>query len=72
MEMTKGLTAQERAALVTLKLLNGDGKLSSKEVRSITGLSKSGAARLMDKISRVVPIYYEESGRVWILLCEFD
>jgi hypothetical protein len=56
-------TAQEKAALVSWHLAHGEG-MSTAEVATITGLTWGGAWHLMNRLSRVLPIYRDESG-VW-------
>lgn len=53
------MTSTERVALVTWYLAFGLA-LSSREVAQITGLSRRNAARLLENISRVLPIYQDE------------
>ena len=56
-------SAQEKAALIAWHLAHGEG-MTTAEVASITGLSWTGAWFLMNRLSRVLPIYRNESG-VW-------
>ena len=59
-------TPEERAALVTWYLSHGDAFRTS-EVCRMTGLTRQGAYRLLCKLSRVIPVYQDESG-VWQVL----
>jgi hypothetical protein len=62
-DYTEDYTAQERAALVAWHLAHGE-VMTTAEVASVTGLSWAGAWHLMNRLSRVLPIYRDESG-VW-------
>jgi hypothetical protein len=55
-------TAQGRAMIVTYWLLKGDG-LTIQNVMSLTGLSRSGAYRLMTIVCYHLPVYNENG--VW-------
>jgi len=54
-------SAQEKAALIAWHLAHGEG-MTTNEVAEITGLTWGGAWRLMDRLSRVLPIYRDEDG----------
>jgi hypothetical protein len=56
-------TPSERVALVVWWLAHGEG-LTTRQVSEITCLSWHGAASLLDRISRVLPIYRDDDG-VW-------
>ena len=56
------LTSQERAAVVAWELARGR-KLSTKEIRKLTGLSVSGVSRLMTRLARVLPVWRDDG--VW-------
>jgi len=56
------LSSQERAAIVIGYLCHG-AHLSTKDVCELTGLSSSGAWRLMNKLARVWPICRDLEGR---------
>lgn len=58
----KELSAQERAVVVASYLCHG-AHLSTKDVCALTGLTSSGARRLLYKIARVWPIRRDEEGR---------
>ena len=58
-------TPSERVALVVWYMAHGMA-LSTKEVSKITKLSESASWRLMCNISRVIPIYLDESARIGI------
>jgi hypothetical protein len=57
-------TAQGRAMIVTFWLLHGDG-LTIDNVMTLTGLSRSGAYRLMTIVCYHLPVYNENG--VWQL-----
>ena len=56
------LTSQEKAAKIAWFLAKGE-ELSNERVRVLTGLSRSGASRLMTKLAHVLPIVKVEG--VW-------
>jgi hypothetical protein len=56
-------SAQEKAALVAWHLAHGEG-MSTAEIARLTGLTWGGAWHLMNRLSRVLPIYRDDSG-VW-------
>ena len=60
-------TPSERVALVVWWLVHGEG-LTTKQVASLAQISTRGAFDLMDRISRVLPIYQDEDY-VW-QVCE--
>jgi hypothetical protein len=62
-------TPSERVALVAWYMAFGVA-LSTKEIAKLTGLSKNSTLRLMWRISRVLPIYQDET-RIW-RRCESD
>jgi hypothetical protein len=51
-------TPQERAALITFRLLAGD-ELTTMQIAERVGVSWHGASAMMERISRVVPVYRE-------------
>lgn len=55
-------TPQERAALITFQIVNGQ-ELTTMQVATRCGVTWGGAYRMMERISRVVPVYQE--GGVW-------
>lgn len=55
-------TAQERAALITFQILEGQ-KMTTSEIAAHVGVTWLGAYRMMEKISRVVPVVQEDA--VW-------
>jgi hypothetical protein len=57
--MDNETTPQQRAALVTWWLVNGEG-LRTQDVARITGLTCRGAYRLMESLSVVIPIYLDD------------
>ncbi len=59
-------TAQERAALVTARLCTQQF-IAMDDVRALTGLSASGAWYLMNKLSRVMTIWYDRPTQTWRL-----
>lgn len=58
----EGMTAQERAAVVSWDLAGG-ARFTTAQVARRLGLSMRGARCLLARISRVVPIYCDECGR---------
>lgn len=66
MSDTTELVAQERAALVTARLVM-QGHVSLDEVKTLTGLTYGGAWYLMNKVARVVACYYDAPTRAWKL-----
>lgn len=61
-EATVGeLTAQERAALVTYDIMRG-ARMTTSEIAHRMGTTKMGAWHMMQRVSRVVPIYLEEGN----------
>lgn len=52
----------ERAALITWKMLLG-AHPTTPEVAQIAGISRVGAWELMDRLSRVLPLFQERNGR---------
>lgn len=59
-------TSSERVALVVWYMAHGMA-LAPSEVVKITGLSSSGAWRMMCAVSRVIPIYQDDAG-IWRVL----
>lgn len=57
----------ERVAAVTMHLYR-NGQVSTAEAAQMIGVTRTGAARLLDKLSLVLPVY--EDGGVWRLLQE--
>jgi hypothetical protein len=56
------LTPQERAALVAWHLAHGEA-MTTRQVAELTGLAIGGSYRLMNALSRVLPIYRADG--VW-------
>ena len=56
-------TITERAALVVWHLAHGEC-MQTRDVVAITGLTRQGAWDLMQRLSRVIPIYQDERD-VW-------
>jgi predicted mannosyl-3-phosphoglycerate phosphatase (HAD superfamily) len=56
------MTAQERAAKVVYEIATGS-QMTTEEVAEITGLTKSGAWWLMQRVIRVTPIGRDDNGR---------
>lgn len=52
----KELTSQEKAFVVAFQLADGR-KLTNEQIAEMTGLTPRSVYRLMDKGSRVAPIY---------------
>ena len=61
-------TITERAALVTWHLCHGEA-MQTRQIAEITGLGMAGAWVLMQRLSRVIPIYQDDRG-FW-LVCAF-
>lgn len=59
--MNNEYTAQERAALIALRLADG-AEMTTREIAEETGLSPNAAWYMMQKISRVIPIYQNGTG----------
>lgn len=55
-EFTEDLVAQQRAAIVIYHLGVLGKKYTTSEIATLTGITHGGAARLMDKLSCVLPI----------------
>ena len=55
-------TPQERAALVTFQILDG-AQLTTPEIAESVGVSRQAAWRMMQGVSRVVPVY--QDGDRW-------
>lgn len=55
------LIPTERVAIVVWRLRDGES-LSTAEVALAVGLTNSGAWRLLQKLSRVLPVYQTDSG----------
>lgn len=55
------LVAQERAALITRRLTQGE-RMRTTDVADSTGLSLRGAYRMMNRIARVIPITLDSNG----------
>jgi hypothetical protein len=60
---TNDLTITERAALVTWHLAHGEG-MTTTNAAEMAELTYDGAYKLMRRLSRVLPIYQNDSG-VW-------
>lgn len=56
-------TITERAALVVWHLAHGES-MQTRDVANMTGLTRQGAWDLMQRLSRVIPIYLAE-GDIW-------
>lgn len=54
-------TITERAALIAWHLAHGES-MQTRDVAEMTGLTFSGAWRLMDRLSRTLPIYQTSDG----------
>ena len=65
MTQIKPETPSERAALIVWYMAHGLA-LSNREIMQITGLSRSRARDMMCRISRVLPLYQDES-HIWRL-----
>lgn len=67
--MYRDMIPTERAAIVTARLLSGR-QMTVREVAEAVELSHSGAQRLLERLSRVLPLMVEEresvtDGAVW-------
>lgn len=60
--MQDDYTATERAALIATYLMQGEA-MTTAEVADKTGLSHSGAWRLMARMGRVVAVCQDDGGR---------
>ena len=58
--MDSDYTAQEKAALITWHLAHGEG-LQTRDIVKLTGLTRQGAWELMQHLSRVIPIYQDDT-----------
>ena len=56
-------TITERAALVVWHLAHGEC-MQTRDVARLTGLTRQGAWDLMQRLSRMIPIYQDDRG-VW-------
>ena len=63
--MDTDFTAQERAALITWHLAHGEG-LQTRDIVKLTGLTRQGAWELMQHLSRVIPIYQDDTD-TWVV-----
>ena len=61
----QGYTAQEKAALVAWHLAHGEC-LQTRDIARLTGLSMTGAWQMMQRLSRVIPIYQDDRG-IWVV-----
>jgi hypothetical protein len=53
-------TVTERVGLVVWHLCRGEG-LQTKDIAKLTGLTRQGAWDLMQRLSRVIPIYQDDT-----------
>lgn len=60
------MTAVERSARVTAALCSGR-RLGWQELQEITGMQYNGCWRLMNKLARVLPVWYDRDSRVWMV-----
>jgi len=65
--MLDELMAPERSAIVAWYVTKY-GRISNARVRALTGLSRGGARHLLCRISRLIPIYYDEKSHNWHIL----
>ena len=63
--MDSDYTAQEKAALITWHLAHGEG-MTTAEIAMMTGMTWAGAWFLMERLSRVLPIYRDDYG-IWLV-----
>jgi hypothetical protein len=59
---TDDLTPTERIFIVAYALAKGE-QLTTRQIAKMTGITWQGARQMMDKGSRVVPVYRD--GRLW-------
>lgn len=67
MDPAAELCPQERAALVTAMLLK-KRRMTWGQLMEVTGISYAGVWKLVNKIARVLPIYYDKEAQVWEVL----
>lgn len=58
----EGITAKDRAAMLAWKLARG-AQLTTSDIASEYQISRKGAARFLNEISRVLPIIRDLDGR---------
>lgn len=61
-----GLTAQERAAIVTALLQDG-ARLTTREIAERCCMSISGAYDMMGNLARVLPVFLDEGLWQWLV-----
>lgn len=62
------MTAQQRAALITVRLIAGE-RMTTRQVTDICGYTNRGAALfLMDNLSMILPLCYDD--KEWYLLTD--
>ena len=54
----------ERAAIITYAVIR-DGQISRSQAAQITGLSNSGATKMICRLARILPIYYDPKTHNW-------
>lgn len=65
-QFTSEMTAHQRAAAVTLWLVQGN-RLTTAEIGKLTHSTWGNAAYMMDRLTLVLPIDRDEEGR-WFLI----
>lgn len=60
-----GLTAQERAAIVTA-LLHDGARLTTAEIAARCSMSARGALHMLTNLARVLPIFYDDGLWQWL------
>lgn len=60
-------TPSERVGIVVWHLAHGEG-LTTREIAELTGLTESGAWRLISRLCRRLPIYLDEQDHRWQVL----
>ena len=64
MPPAEDLVPQERAALVAWALCSGE-QLTTRQIATKLGVSYAGAWMMLQKLSRVLPITFEDQSNGW-------
>lgn len=62
--MDDRMTPTERSARITFLLCAVGLAMTTREIARLSHMSQSGALKMLDRISRVVPIYLDD-GDIW-------
>lgn len=65
------LTTQERAAAVTVWVLQNRDGIRTDEVAEKLGMTRGGVRKILHRISSIIPVYYDEGRRVWRLIDDY-